>query len=233
MADNNQRRSRNNNRPEPEVKEFDERVVHIDRVASVAEGGRRFHFRALVAVGDHKGRVGIGVAKGVDVTSAVNKAVGIAKKSLINVNLYKDTIPHDSQASSGGSDILIKPASPGTGLIAGGVSRTILEVAGVRNALSKSLGSNNKINSARATIFALDSLVPAKDWITRLSRTPTSHKPVAKKVEATAEKPTIVEKEAKTSPKKTAVVKKAVKATPKTPTTAKKKVATTKPGAKK
>ncbi len=182
MADNNQKRSRNN-RPEPEPKEFDERVVHIDRVASVAEGGRRFHFRALVAVGDHKGRVGIGVAKGVDVTSAVNKAVGIAKKSFIKVNLYKDTIPHDSQASSGGSNILIKPASPGTGLIAGGVSRTILEVAGIRNALSKSLGSNNKINSARATISALDSLIPSKDWVTRLNKAPAAARPVTKKVE--------------------------------------------------
>ncbi len=231
MADNNQRKPRNN-RPEPEVKEFDERVVHIDRVASVAEGGRRFHFRALVAVGDHKGRVGIGVAKGVDVTSAVNKAVGIAKKSLIKVNLYKDTIPHESQASSGGSDILIKPASPGTGLIAGGVARTILEVAGVRNALSKSLGSNNKINSARATIFALDSLVPAKDWITRLTRTSsTPTKVVEKESKVVPVKP--AEKEVKASPVKKSVPK-VDKAVPKKAPVVKKKPATTKkPGAKK
>jgi small subunit ribosomal protein S5 len=210
MADN-QRKPRNN-RPEPEPKEFDERVVHIDRVASVAEGGRRFHFRALVAIGDHKGRVGVGVSKGVDVTSAVNKAVGIAKKSIIKVNLYKDTIPHDSQASSGGSNILIMPASSGTGLIAGGVTRTILEVAGIRNALSKSLGSNNKINSARATILALDSLVPAKDWITRINRVeapravktsvdkpepknPVAKKPIAKKTPV--KKPVSKKKEAK------------------------------------
>jgi small subunit ribosomal protein S5 len=186
---NNQQRKPRNNRPEPEAKEFDERVVHIDRVASVAEGGRRFHFRALVAIGDHKGRVGVGVAKGVDVTSAVNKAVGIAKKSIIKVNLYKDTIPHDSQSSSGGSDILIMPARPGTGLIAGGVSRTILEVAGVRNALSKSLGSNNKINSARATILALDSLVPAKDWITRINRSPVAPKAAKKEVVEPVEVP--------------------------------------------
>ena len=210
MADN-QRKPRNN-RPEPEPKEFDERVVHIDRVASVAEGGRRFHFRALVAIGDHKGRVGVGVSKGVDVTSAVNKAVGIAKKSIIKVNLYKDTIPHDSQASSGGSNILIMPASSGTGLIAGGVTRTILEVAGIRNALSKSLGSNNKINSARATILDLDSLVPAKDWITRINRVeapkavktsvdkpepknPVAKKPIAKKTPV--KKPVSKKKEAK------------------------------------
>jgi small subunit ribosomal protein S5 len=167
MAENN-RRQRNNQ--EPEVKEFDERIIHIDRVASVAEGGRRFHFRALVAIGDHKGRVGIGVAKGVDVTSAVSKAVGIAKKSLIKVHIYKDTIPHETQSTSGGSNILLKPAAPGSGLIAGGVSRTILEVSGVRNALSKSIGSNNKINSARATIFALSALEPSKNWITKLNR---------------------------------------------------------------
>jgi small subunit ribosomal protein S5 len=192
MVDN-QRKTRNN-RQEPEVKEFDERVVHIDRVASVAEGGRRFHFRALVAIGDHKGRVGVGVAKGVDVTSAVNKAVGIAKKSLIKVNLYKDTIPHDSQASSGGSNILIMPASPGTGLIAGGVSRTILEVAGIRNALSKSLGSNNKINSARATIYALDSLVASKDWVTRLGRSQPVTKSSDKQIKETANKPSSTKK---------------------------------------
>ena len=201
MADN-QRKPRNN-RPEPEPKEFDERVVHIDRVASVAEGGRRFHFRALVAIGDHKGRVGIGVAKGVDVTSAVNKAVGIAKKAIIKVNMYKDTIPHDSQASSGGSDILIMPASSGTGLIAGGVTRTILEVAGVRNALSKSLGSNNKINSARATIQALDTLVLAKDWITRIKPNEKSVKPVIETKKMIEEK--------KSEVKKPVVAKKPVK----------------------
>ncbi len=232
MAENNQRRSRNN-RPEPEVKEFDERVVHIDRVASVAEGGRRFHFRALVAVGDHKGKVGIGVAKGVDVTSAVSKAVGIAKKSFIIVNLYKDTIPHDSQATSGGSDILIKPAAPGTGLIAGGVSRTILEVAGIRNALSKSLGSNNKINSARATIFALDSLVPAKDWVTRINRNPSPvRKSEAKVAEVEASKP--IKQNAKSEEAKEVKksAKPAAKTSPKKAQT-KTKPAVTKPGVKK
>ena len=204
---NNQQRKPRNNRPEPEAKEFDERVVHIDRVASVAEGGRRFHFRALVAIGDHKGRVGIGVAKGVDVTSAVNKAVGIAKKAIIKVNLYKDTIPHDSQASSGGSNILIMPARPGTGLIAGGVSRTILEVAGVKNAHSKSLGSNNKINSARATILALDTLVPAKDWITRINKSPEAPKAVKTEIKEPVDKP----QAKKPVAKKTVAVKKVTK----------------------
>lgn len=149
-----------------EKKEFDERIVHIDRVARVVKGGRRFRFRALVVVGDHKGRVGIGIAKGADVTSAVTKATEVAKKHLNKINLYKGTLPHEATAKVGGANILIKPASPGTGLIAGGVVRTILEVAGVSNVLSKSLGSTNKANTAYATIAALNSLVPSKEWVT-------------------------------------------------------------------
>ncbi len=149
-----------------EKKEFDERIVHIDRVARVVKGGRRFRFRALVVVGDHKGKVGIGIAKGADVTSAVTKATEVAKKHITKINLYKGTLPHEAEAKVGGANILIKPASAGTGLIAGGVVRTILEVAGVSNVLSKSLGSTNKANTAYATIAALQSLVPSKDWIT-------------------------------------------------------------------
>lgn len=161
-----------------EEKQFDERVMHIDRVARVVKGGRRFRFRALVVVGDRKNRVGIGIAKGADVTSAVTKATDVAKKNMITVSLYKGTLPHDSQAKVGGANILIKPASAGTGLIAGGVVRTILEVAGVKNALSKSLGSTNKANTAYATIAALDNLVPASKWVNR----PAKNTPKAKKV---------------------------------------------------
>lgn len=155
-------------RPEAiaEEKQFDERTLHIDRVARVVKGGRRFRFRALVVVGDRKNRVGIGLAKGADVTSAVNKATDVAKKNMVRVSLYKDTLPHEVEAQVGGARILVKPASPGTGLIAGGVVRSVLEVAGVHNALSKSLGSTNKANTAYATIKALESLVPAKDWVT-------------------------------------------------------------------
>jgi len=173
-----------------EKKEFDERIVHIDRVARVVKGGRRFRFRALVVVGDHKGRVGIGIAKGADVTAAVTKATEVAKKHLHRINLYKGTLPHDAEGKVGGARILIKPASAGTGLIAGGVVRTILEVAGVSNVLSKSLGSTNKANTAYATITALQSLEPAKNWVT--SRTDTAaakaKKPVAKKVASEEEK---------------------------------------------
>lgn len=150
----------------PEEKQFDERVMHIDRVARVVKGGRRFRFRALVVVGDKKGKVGIGTAKGADVTAAVTKATDVAKKQMIKVVLYKGTIPHEVDAKVSGARILIMPAAPGTGLIAGGVVRTVLEVAGVSNALSKSLGSNNKTNIAYATIAALQTLEPSKNWVT-------------------------------------------------------------------
>lgn len=191
------RNNRNSERP-VEEKQFDERVVHVDRVARVVKGGRRFRFRALVVVGDKKGRIGIGISKGADVTAAVAKAVDVAKKNMVSVKLYKGTFPHEAQAKVGGSNILLKPASAGTGLIAGGVVRTVLEVAGVHNALSKSLGSTNKINTAYATLDALKAMEPAKSWITR-SNTPSKPK-ATKKTDEKAEK---VEKPAKKSaPKK-------------------------------
>ncbi len=166
--------SKRNRRPgvkEADQKQYDERVVNIDRVARVVKGGRRFRFRALVVVGDHKGKVGIGLSKGADVTAAVTKATEVAKKQIVTLSLYKGTIPHEAEAKVGGSYILLKPASPGTGLIAGGVVRVILEVAGVSNALSKSLGSSNKTNTSYATIEALTSIRPASSWITRQSAT--------------------------------------------------------------
>jgi small subunit ribosomal protein S5 len=170
-------RAPHSRRPEAaaEEKQFDERVVHIDRVARVVKGGRRFRFRALVVAGDHKGRVGVGIGKGADVTAAVTKATEVAKKHLITVPIYKGTIPHEAEAKVSGVRILIKPAAPGTGLIAGGTVRTILEVAGVSNVLSKSFGSTNKINASYATLAALQSLVPAKEWVTAKSR-PSSRK---------------------------------------------------------
>lgn len=168
----------NRRRPENvEEKQFDERVVHIDRVARVVKGGRRFRFRALVVIGDHKNRVGVGIAKGADVTAAVTKATEVAKKHLVSVHLYKGTIPHEAEAKVGGANILLKPASPGTGLIAGGVVRTILEVAGVNNVLSKSIGSSNKSNTAYATISALLTLKPKSEWVTSMNRPSPSHTP--------------------------------------------------------
>ncbi len=144
---------------------LDERMVHIDRVARVVKGGRRFRFRALVVVGDHKGSIGVGVAKAQDVTGAISKATDVAKKNMVKVSLYKDTIPHDAQAKVSGANVLVMPASSGTGLIAGGVVRILLEVAGVKNALSKSLGSSNKINIAYATVEALKQLEPKSKWV--------------------------------------------------------------------
>jgi len=173
MADQNNQRSRNpraGNGPQEE-KQFDERTLQVDRVARVVKGGRRFRFRALVVVGDKKGKVGIGSAKGADVTIAVTKATDVAKKHLTQVTLYKDTLPHETEAKVSGAHILLMPARSGTGLIAGGVVRTILEVAGVKNVLSKSLGSSNKTNTAYATIKALDLLVAQKDWTTTKNKT--------------------------------------------------------------
>lgn len=186
---------RRNRRPEiqPEEKQFDERTLHIDRVARVVKGGRRFRFRALVVVGDRKRRVGIGTAKGADVTAAVTKATEIAKKNFITVSLYKGTLPHEVETKVSGAHILLIPASAGTGLIAGGVVRTILEVAGVSDALSKSLGSTNKTNTAYATIKALESLVPAKRWITTTEKT---SKPTTVKASKPTKKPAAVKSEA-------------------------------------
>ncbi len=147
--------------------QFDERVIHVNRVARVVKGGRRFRFQALVVAGDHKGQVGVGVAKGMDVASSISKATDVAKKNMIKVHIFRGTLPHETQAKVGGAKVLLIPAAPGSGIIAGGAVRTILEVAGIENALSKSLGSSNRLNIAYSTIKALESLVPAKDWTTR------------------------------------------------------------------
>lgn len=135
--------------------EFEERVVQIDRVSRVVKGGRRFRFRATVVLGDRKGRVGLGIAKGTDVQTAIQKSVSDAKKSMITVPIINDTIPFQLTTAFAGAKVLLKPASAGTGIIAGGAVRPIMELAGYTNVLSKSLGSNNRINNAKATIEAL------------------------------------------------------------------------------
>lgn len=184
-----QRRPRRNDQNAPEEKQFDERTLHIDRVARVVKGGRRFRFRALVVVGDRKSKVGIGIAKGADVTAAVTKATDVAKKHFVTITLYKGTLPHEVEKKVSGAHILLKPASAGTGLIAGGVIRTILEVAGVKNALSKSLGSSNKANTAYATIAALESLVPASEWVTTVPKPAAKPKAVKAEAEPAVAKP--------------------------------------------
>lgn len=144
---------------------FEEYVIAIDRVARVVKGGRRFRFKALVVVGDRKARVGVGVAKGQDVQLAVSKATDIAKKSMVTIPMENDTIPHDIEVKVSGARVMLRPAAPGTGVIAGGPVRAILGVTGIRNLLSKSLGSNNKVNIAYATIDALRQLKPRSEWV--------------------------------------------------------------------
>lgn len=160
------RRDDRRNVREEGPKEFEEIVVNIDRVARVVKGGRRFRFKALVVVGNRKDKVGVGVAKGADVQAAVSKATDVAKKHLITIPLNGETIPHDSEVKFSGAQVLIKPAAPGTGIIAGGVVRQIIGVTGIRNLLSKSLGSTNKVNIAYATVAALKELVPRDQWLT-------------------------------------------------------------------
>lgn len=159
------RRDDRRNAAPQEPKEFEEIVISIDRVARVVKGGRRFRFKALVVVGNNKGKVGVGVAKGQDVQTAVAKATDVAKKHLITVPIANDTIPHDVEVKVSGARVLIKPAAPGTGVIAGGVVKQIIGVTGIRNMLSKSLGSTNKVNIAYAVIKALQELVPREQWL--------------------------------------------------------------------
>lgn len=143
---------------EEKGEEFEQRIVDIARVTRVMAGGKRMRFRACVAVGNKNGKVGIGLAKGADVTMAVNKAVNKAKKNFIEVPLYNDSIPHDLNFKYGAAKILIKPARKGRGIIAGGAARIIFELAGVKNITSKILGTSNKVNNVKCLIKALNSL---------------------------------------------------------------------------
>jgi small subunit ribosomal protein S5 len=150
-------KKRQSNPKEREEREFDQRVIDLARVTRVMAGGKRMRFRACVAIGDHKGRCGIGLAKGADVTIAINKAVNKAKKNLIRVPLVNETIPHRIEAKFGAAKILLKPAPLGTGIKCGGAVRMVLALAGVPNISGKILGGNNKINNVNALIKALSS----------------------------------------------------------------------------
>ncbi len=153
-----QRRRRTRRREKPE---FETRLLDLARVTRVVKGGRRFSFRATVVIGDRKGRVGVGVAKGLDVSSAMQKAANDAKKNMITVPLTRGTIAHDIFVKDGSAKVLMKPSAPGRGVIAGGAVRTVIDMAGIRDIVTKSLGTSNKLNVARAAIVALSQLSTA------------------------------------------------------------------------
>ena len=143
--------------------EWKEQVVQISRVTKVVKGGKKLSFRAIVIVGNQKGQVGVGCAKAAEVIIAIQKAIADGRKNLINVPIFKTTIPHPIKGRSGAGAVMLRPASQGTGIIAGGAVRSVLELAGIENILSKSLGSNSPLNAANATIEALKSLTPFAD----------------------------------------------------------------------
>ena len=184
-----------------EPKEFEEEVIQIDRVTRVVKGGRKLRFRATVAIGNKKGKVGIGVGKSQEVTGAIQKAIAKAKKDMLKVNLDGSTIPHNIKIKYKSSKILLLPASPGTGLIAGGTIRKVLDLAGVKDILSKSYGTTNKVNNTKATYEALKLLKETPRMIRREKEKAKKKAEAAKQSKApekTANKP---EDKAKTATK--------------------------------
>ena len=157
------RRKREDVKKEAPVSEWKERVVQIRRVTKVVKGGKKLSFRATVVVGNGKGQVGLGIGKSSEVIGAIQKAITDGRKNLVTVPIFNTTIPHKIIASAGAGSVVLKPASKGTGIIAGGSVRAVLELAGIENILSKSLGSDSPLNSARATLEALRSLKTFKE----------------------------------------------------------------------
>ncbi len=163
------RRRQSNREGERERSEFDQKVVEVKRVTRVVAGGKRMRFRALVVIGDRKGKVGMGLKKGADVSESVNKAVNAAKKNLIVLPLVNQTIPHGLNIKYKSSSLMLKPAKPGTGVIAGGAVRSVMELSGVKNVVSKMLGSNNKVNNVKA-VFAAFKKMKSKEELGRMRK---------------------------------------------------------------
>ncbi len=163
------RRQSNNSEQGRERSEFDQKVVEVKRVTRVVAGGKRMRFRALVVIGDHKGKVGMGLKKGSDVSESVNKAVNAAKKNMVTLPLVNDTIPHEVRVKYKSSSLLLRPAKQGSGVIAGGAVRQVFELAGIKNVVSKMLGSNNKVNNIKAVFSAFESM-KSKEAIKRLRK---------------------------------------------------------------
>jgi small subunit ribosomal protein S5 len=149
-----EKRRRQSGGGERERSEFDQKVVEVKRVTRVTSGGKRMRFRALVVIGDHKGKVGMGLKKGADVSESVNKAVNAAKKNMVTLALVNQTIPHVLNIKYKSASLMLKPAKPGTGVIAGGAVRSVVELSGIKNVVCKMLGSNNKVNNVKAVFEA-------------------------------------------------------------------------------
>ncbi|MDO9231503.1 MAG: 30S ribosomal protein S5 [bacterium] len=149
-------------RTKKEKPEYEQKLLDLARVTRVVKGGRRFRFRATLVIGNRKGKVGVGVGKGADVTDAIKKAFDDGKKNMINVDVNKNTIPHDMFIKSGSAKIMLKPAPEGRGIVAGGAVRAVVDLAGIKDIVSKSLGTANKLNVARATIEALRTFQDSK-----------------------------------------------------------------------
>ena len=149
--------------------DFDQKVVEVSRVTRVVAGGKRMRFRALVVIGDRKGRVGMGLKKGRDVQESVNKAVNQAKKTMVTLPLVNDTIPHEVHIKYKASQLILRPAKPGTGVIAGGSVRQVCDLAGVKNIMIKMVGSNNKVNNVKA-VFAAFGKMRSKEQMQKMRK---------------------------------------------------------------